>query len=101
MRGVMEKRNGMTDAPERIWIEMSVVGTIIRAKDGQTDFCDAEYIRKDIADKEKQEATKAVKEVWEKYKDNDSLKLINRHNYTLNMWQAIIATGKEAGWIEK
>ena len=52
----------MSDAPERIWISKAGVVLLYQGSSN------TEYIRKDIVEKEKQDATKNIREIWEEYK---------------------------------
>lgn len=63
----------MSDAPERIWISSQAVQAkwvdkTIPNPIRRDEYYDVEYIRKDIADKEKQEAAKSIREVITCYK---------------------------------
>lgn len=59
---------------------------------------DAKQAILDYVEAEKQDAIKAIKEVYEKYKN---WKQSYEKTCCFDLWQAIITTGLKAGWIKK
>ena len=102
----------MSDVPERIWVEnlnanwMKWPNASLE-KPTHVHNTQIEYIRKAVADKQLQDATKNVRALYETYSYacdifSDCTEIRNAKDQVIyDLWQAIEADGKTAGWAKE